>query len=293
MGLAMLRDQEAGLIEDRSIPIPAEARRVIDRYLQLADDALPARIESLYLVGSIAFGDYRPGQSDIDFVAVTGDALVPRELDRLENIHSTLLREIPKPWFDGIYVTWSDLEHNPEGPLLAGQGDAPFTHEGQLQRTRGFEVNPSTWLTVRNHPLAVRGPSAPRVWHDAAVIRRWNIDNLNSYWQGILTEARSTAHHAAAVASEQLVNWAVVWCVPGVARLHYTITTGDITSKSGACRYALATFPEQWHTVVREALALRNGERFPPRSRAARRRDVLGFMECVIDDANRRQMAPD
>jgi Domain of unknown function (DUF4111) len=86
--------------------------------------------------------------------------------------------------------------------------------------------------------------------------------------------------------NDEAMNGIVQWCVPGVTRLHYTIATGDITSKSGACRYALATFPDTWHMVIAEALALRRGEQPVPRSRLSRHRDVLGFMAFVIDDAN-------
>jgi len=264
------------------MPVPEEAHEVIDHFLWLADDILPGCIEGLYLVGSIALGDYKPGRSDIDFVVVAGDALSAEELDRLEQVHRALSADIPRPWFDGIYVTWSDLERGPEGI-----GDVPFTHEGKFARDGGFEANPAVWLTLRNHPCAIRGPSAPRVWHDAATIRRWNIDNLNSYWRDLLSQGRDAAQRAAALESDVRVNRAVAWCVPGVARLHYTIAVGDVTSKSGACCYALDTFPERWSTVIKEAVALRHGEPLPSRDRASRFADVLDFMEFVIEDAGR------
>ena len=56
----------------------------VNRYLELIDAALPERIAGLYLTGSIALGDYRPGQSDIDFVAVTNNRLSAEELEEVE-----------------------------------------------------------------------------------------------------------------------------------------------------------------------------------------------------------------
>lgn len=44
-------------------------------YLEVADRLEPGLVEGLYLQGSIALGDYRPGVSDIDFVAVTSRPL--------------------------------------------------------------------------------------------------------------------------------------------------------------------------------------------------------------------------
>lgn len=263
--------------------LPGDVRGLVNRYLELVDAALPGRIEGLYLVGSTALGDYMPGRSDVDFVAVTGEILTVEERERLRSMHKSLGEAVALPYFDGIYVNWDHLEQNP----LACR-DMPFTLQGRFTSSGGFEANPSTWLTLARYPLAVRGRAVPNVWHDRAAIRQWNVDNLNSYWRGLVQRGRSAGARVRSMASDQVVNGILQWCVPGVSRLHYTIATGDITSKSGACRYALATFPDTWQVVINEALALRRGEQPVPRSRLSRRRDVLGFMEFVIDDANTR-----
>jgi len=102
--------------------------------------------------------------------------------------------------------------------------------------------------------------------------------------------------------------------VTGVARLHYTVTTGDICSKGAAARYARATFPPRWHRIADEALRIRQADRaasgvlrpvvagwadylpvgpagaprplFP--TPLARRRDLLAFGDMAIRDAHRR-----
>jgi predicted nucleotidyltransferase len=256
---------------------PVDVRQVVEQYLRLVDRALPGKIEGLYLVGSVALDDYQAGTSDIDFVAVAGASFTASELDRLEQVHGTLLETAGKPWFDGVYVTWRDLARNPSEVEAA-----PFTLEGVFHRERGFEANPSTWLTLRKHPLALRGPAQPEVWHDLPAIKRWNVDNLSSYWRSVARELDSPALPA----DDRLLDQAAAWCVPGVTRLHYTIATGDVTSKSGACHYGLAHFSERWHVVIREALGVRTGEATPSRSQDVRRADVRDFMHYVIDDAN-------
>ncbi|MDQ2742707.1 MAG: DUF4111 domain-containing protein, partial [Chloroflexota bacterium] len=158
---------------------------------------------------------------------------------------------------------------------------------GRFGLSGGFEANPAVWLTLRNFPVSIRGLAAPGIWNDPTTLRQWTLDNLNSYWLALVT--RRHANHrgiglrrGAAMVSDR----AIAWGVPGVTRLHYTITTGDITSKSGACHYALTTFPDRWHPLIMEALAIRNGERKRSGSRIARRRDALSYMQVVIDDAN-------
>lgn len=95
-------------------------------YLHLADEKLPGRISGLYLVGSVALNDYRPGQSDIDFVAVSDTALLPSELDKLRQLHSELRRTMPRPTLDGVYVTWLDLQAAPVGV------SAPYCNDGRF-----------------------------------------------------------------------------------------------------------------------------------------------------------------
>ncbi len=257
--------------------VPADVALIVDRYLQLADQALPGTLEGLYLTGSVALADFQPGRSDIDFIAVAKALLSAKELDRLQDVHRDLATEHPKPWFSGIYVTWVDRQSNP-----VDLKSVPFHHESRFGRTGGFEANPSVWLTLRRYPLSFRGPARPDVWHDPAVLRQWNLDNLNSYWQGWTSRHRRLLGRGLYLLTDE----ALAWCVPGVSRLHYTITTGNITSKSGACQYALGTFPARWHPIIREALAIRNGERSRYRIPFARRRDALAFMQFVIDNAN-------
>jgi predicted nucleotidyltransferase len=125
--------------ENQLTGLPPDVRDVVARYLELADRDLPGRVEGLYLVGSIALGDYRAGQSDIDFIAVIRDGLSEEELVCLERVHSALRVEKPMPPFDGFYVAWPDLERNPEEIEAV-----PSIFHGRFDRSPSFEANPST-----------------------------------------------------------------------------------------------------------------------------------------------------
>jgi hypothetical protein len=82
-----------------------------------------------------------------------------------------------------------------------------------------------------------------------------------------------------------LTPWFTEWTALGVCRLHYTIATGEITSKSGAGEYALQTFPARWHKVIGAAIAIRNGEGDSYAEPLTRRADCLTFARMVIADA--------
>jgi Domain of unknown function (DUF4111) len=261
-----------------SDPIPADVHAIVQRYLYLIDEALPISLQALYLVGSIALDDYRPGRSDVDFVAVTAGTLPDHALDSIQSVHETLHAESLRPEVSGIYITHDSLQSNP-----LELSYVPFILEGRFQRTGGFEANPAVWLTLRNYPRAMRGTAAPFVWHDSTIVRRWTMDNLNSYWAELVSQLRPAPASKLATLRDDILTW----CVPGVARLHYTIATGDITSKSNACRYALERFPERWHPVITEALALRAGENVNAQPAMEPVHGAVDFMQWVIDDAHR------
>lgn len=50
-----------------------EVSDVVDTYLRVVDEEAPGLVEGLYLVGSVALGEFRPHTSDVDFVAVTAE----------------------------------------------------------------------------------------------------------------------------------------------------------------------------------------------------------------------------
>jgi hypothetical protein len=257
--------------------------QVVSTYLSAADREAPGLIEGLYLTGSVVLADFRPLQSDIDFVAVTANR--PDALGRaaLSRAHAYLQRRHRRPLFEGVYVTWEDLTREPS--MVA---PAPSVHGGRFHEADRFALNPVTWHTLAKHGVACRGPATTgiSVWADPKALAVWTLGNLDSYWR------RWCARHSPLFSRAGLASlgtWAPSWGVLGASRLHYTLTTGAITSKDAAGIYALERFPEPWHRVVKECLRIHRDESVPSlyRSPLARRKEALAFMSMAIDDAHR------
>ncbi|NRQ40771.1 DUF4111 domain-containing protein [Nonomuraea sp. NN258] len=265
---------------------------IVDSYLDVADSEAPGLVDGLYLEGSAALGDYRPDSSDVDFVAVT--SRLP-DLEVVERI-----RARTPNGFDGVYLTWDDLRHDPstlgERPQVLGTRVAPQ------------QCNPVTWHTLARYGVTCRGPEITGldVWCDPAALASWTDGNLDHYWRPLVNRS-SSLRGLAGLAS--LSAYSALWIVTGVSRLHYTLATGDLTSKHGAGLHALKTFPERWHRVIREALRIRETDTAQPTPRAmlsglkehfgragsrpslyasplARRRDVLAFANMTITAAH-------
>lgn len=258
-------------------------RRLIEVFLRAVDAAMPGLVKGFYLIDSVALEDYRPGQSDIDFIATTRARPDPAELVALRGVHTRLQRHHPQPYFDGCYVTRAELRRDPA--LAIGALDA---HEGRITVGTGG-LDPVTWHTLACHGVVLRGPdpTALGVWTDPDALAAWTRGNLESYWRRWRARsARWSSPHGLSARG----NWAPVWGVPGVSRLHYTLATGAITSKTGAGRYALTAFAPRWHRLVRECLRLRRRGAGPSlyRTPLARRREVLDYITMVLDDAGAR-----
>ena len=266
-----------------------EVRAALDQYFDLADGCWPGLVEGFYLVGSIALGDYRPGLSDIDFVGVCARDLSETEVQALEEIHLALARRSGLPKFDGIYTSWAGL--------AAPSGGQTVCHwlDRTMQRASRYGANPVTWATLRMRPLRIRGRANPEVFHDDAALRQWCKDNLADYWTGWVRESRWPGPRF--LASFSL--WAIGWGVLGVTRLHATIRTGRIISKTDAYNYAKLTFPAEWGPILDVAISARNGElrrmadepmtsAKPPRKLGffERRTMALRFVEYVIADVS-------
>ncbi|MGP3959016.1 aminoglycoside adenylyltransferase domain-containing protein [Nonomuraea sp. 3N208] len=265
---------------------------IVETYLSVADATAPGLIEGLYLEGSAALDDYRPATSDVDFVAIT--AAGP-PIETLERIHTSLGAHP----FEGVYVTWDDLRRNP-----MDLGARPQAHAGKLNPQGG--LNPVTWHTLARHGVTCRGPKPGEldIWTDPAVLAAWTDNNLDVYWRRLVTRA-SRLLSPWGLAS--LGAYTTVWVVTGISRLHYTLATGELTSKTVAARHARKAFPERWHRVIDEALRIREddtaqpslgslvsglGEHFgtPRRSLYGspfeRRQDVLDFADQAIAAAH-------
>ncbi|HEU5102251.1 MAG TPA: aminoglycoside adenylyltransferase domain-containing protein [Roseiflexaceae bacterium] len=263
--------------------LPDTVSAIVSDFLAAADAEAPGLIEGLYLVGSVALEDFRPRRSDVDFVAVTASQIEPKAYAALERAHAGLSARWPRPFFDGIYVTWRDLAGDP-----ASANTGPHAHEHRLQAEGRSERHPVTWRTLAQAGVCCRGPAVAEleIWNDTAALAAWTDNNLDAYWRRML-EPGSWLTRRGGLAG--LTEYACEWCVLGVSRLHYTLATGKITSKRGAGPYAQSAFGARWQPVIAESLRIRRADsrRSLYWSPFARRRDVLRFLEMAIEASHR------
>jgi hypothetical protein len=294
------------LLSDRRSSLHPGVEAVVGLYLDAVDHEAPGLVEGLYLTGSIALGEFRPGTSDIDFLAILAHHPDQRATAALHRAHVQVRQQCRRPFFDGRYITWTDLAR---GPAHAASG--PYSCQGRFHAHARAACDPVTWHTVARHGVSCRGPEPANltIWKDHDTLLSWTLENLNTYWRPLLRRASSVLDPWSVTA---FTPYGAVWMVLGPCRLHYTLATGQIASKEEAGCYAIQVFPERWHRALNEALRIRRADRARPstasafseiiddlrlrrapnggslyRTPVSRRRDVLAFADMVIADAKR------
>ncbi len=227
------------------------AAAAIDRYLDATDTAVPGLVVGLYVVGSLALGDYDPQRSDIDVVAVVASAPDAKQRALLAEVHRVVATRV-----DGPYVPRDLLAGDPDRI-----SDVSYHVDGRFEFGHCHEVNPVTWSVLAENAIAVRGdaPSALGLHADDAAVRTFSAANLRDYWAGWARTMRALVDGSDD--DDPIEAGLLEWGVLGVARVHAAATTGAVLSKRAGGEYARAAFPGDWNDVVDLALASRAGAR--------------------------------
>lgn len=218
------------------------------------------RVRGIYLTGSAALGDWQPERSDLDILTVTERHLGDAEAAALEALHAGLPG---RPYRDAVYIPAGAVGARSAAQVKGRGRDDPAGRfpgavDGVLHRDR-YVPDPVLWATLDRHGLTVRGPAARDLGAGPAEdwLRDWNHGNLESYWRRWVARGREAL--AGHDRGEALPGEVVTWFVLGPGRLHATITTGEIISKTAAADYTAKLLPEHAELLAR-AKAYRLGD---------------------------------
>ena len=131
-------------------PMP-EVGRLLDRFATDASSVLP--LVALWAHGSYALGDFQPGRSDLDLVALTDAAITDAQRQDLQHVHETLLRQVPLAGaLHCAYLVRSEVTD-------AGQRHLTWAHGELLHRV----VSPVSRRELCHGGLCLFGPAPDTV----------------------------------------------------------------------------------------------------------------------------------
>ena len=233
--------------------IPIIVKTVLDEYITLFHERLPNTLEGFYLQGSIALDAYMEGSSDIDFIAIINRRLSEGEVEILAEIHRVIASTYPKTEMDGVYMMWTDI-----GKLEATDTDYPYYNEGKL--SYGAYFNAITWWILKKRGIGIIGPqpTALNFDIDPQHLVEYVVENMNTYWAGRIAKIEHAMENMLQFTTEE-IDVEIEWSILGLLRQYYTLKEHGIISKIGAGEYALLHMPEEWHSVIQEAIGIRIG----------------------------------
>ncbi len=265
--------------------LPHEVRRATGPYLASADRLLPGAITGVAVAGSVALGAYRPKASDIDLIATVDDdwrghsGLIPRlralHLSQFPRLLGRAIRGMGVSACCNTSFVWDSEITRP-----VTQIEPIASHVGEIFDPRGaFDVNPVIWHELQHGGIALRGEDVSTWGLDPEPdkLRAWTLNNLLGYWKPLM---RRTERGRGALGAGR-----VQWRLLGPARMHATLTTGEVISKQEAGARALGLFPHH-APILGVALAHLGGENAPsapPKSEW--RRLTVACMRDIISES--------
>jgi nucleotidyltransferase-like protein len=91
------------------VPLADEVRPLLDRFMADVGGVLP--LAALWAHGSLALGDFQPGRSDLDLVALTESAMTRAQEQDLRRMHEALHCQVPlAEKLHCAYVVRSELD---------------------------------------------------------------------------------------------------------------------------------------------------------------------------------------
>jgi hypothetical protein len=197
-------------------------------------------LAGLYLQGSFALGD-ADEHSDVDWIAVTDDELTADQVAALQELHAAFYAR-ETPWaqhLEGSYF--------PKGRIRRVEPRATelwFLDNGSSQLALDTHCNTAIvrWM-VRERGLTLAGPD-PKELIDPV-----SEDDLRAYAGWALGEWVEWARSLTSM-SRRAQNLLVV----SFCRILQTLETGEVTTKREAGEWALESVPDEWSSLIMEAL---------------------------------------
>jgi hypothetical protein len=197
---------------------------------------LADRLVGLYLTGSLTYGDFDRGSSDIDYLAVLDRPITPDARKRLKTLHAQIAGTFPA-WaerIEGSYVTRGML-----GSIEPPATPRPYVNGGAF-----WDPDPpygNEWLVnlyaLRDCGVALVGPEPERVFPLVSVedVRAASRRDLVEEWVPKVEDRTffESSHHQAYVTLT-------------LCRILHRAHSDEVVSKRVAASWVRKRYPEPW-----------------------------------------------
>lgn len=228
-----------------------DVNAVLDKLLTRIKVVLGNYFIGLYLHGSLAYGDFNPQTSEVDFLVGTEGSLPTETFSDLKDMHARFFAS-GLAWsqkLEGAYIPKDDLRrHDPAHALVPWLGvDGHFALE-QL----GSDWIIQRWI-LREKGVIVSGPALK------SMIDPVSADDLREAVRSSLCEWWSPPFPSPE--RFQIVEYQA-YAILTMYRSLFVLEHGHVTSKPEAARWAQSVLGEPWIRLISDAAGWREGVRY-------------------------------
>jgi hypothetical protein len=227
-----------------------DVNAVVHDLLTSLQAILGAQLHGMYLVGSLALGDFHPPDSDLDLVIVTVGTLSDETFASLRELHRRFDHSA-SAWatrLDAVYIPREVVRES--FPTAARY---PILEWPGLLALEPLETGwPIQRYTLREYGVVVSGPDP------SSLLDPVNPDDLRQSSAVIVErwrdQARSDREWGAWLREPANLTFVVLT----LCRLLYTLETGSVASKPAAARWSERMLPSRWSGLIGRATTLQH-----------------------------------
>jgi len=268
-------------VDDTKIPDHPypELRKVLRLFVDELAAELRENLVGIYLVGSIASGDF-DADSDIDFLVVTNTELTEAEMQPLQEIQRKVyeINCYPAQHLEGSYISLSDLNNwNIVGEKNLFYFDNGSTTYEQSTHDNQWHVR---WI-LRECGITLLGEKPENIMQPIPTdgLAKEMKMAMHQEMQGFEKELHSSRNFWNSRFGQSF--FVLTYC-----RMLQTLHTGTVQSKKAAAEWAKQFVDQKWVTLIDQAWQEREGVRFLVKIRQRAEQttldETLAFMKYAV-----------
>ena len=250
----MRRIIEQALKRIPSEPYP-ELRQVLETFVSGVQDAVSANYVGAYLVGSLATGDF-DRDSDIDFLVVTDGELTDPQVQSVRALHFEMHRLgcYPAQHLEGSYIPRDLLNRADQ----VGTQPLWYIDNGSTVLERSLHDNNwhVRWI-LRERAIILSGPDPKGLVQP--VLPEALLSEMPVSFEKLKSAFVSEIDKPLGWFNTRFAqSFTVLTC----CRMLHTLESGVVRSKLAGVKWAERSLDKEWHKLIRQAWAEREGVRF-------------------------------
>lgn len=225
-----------------------DVNEVLDFLARGIQDIFGEDLIGLYLTGSLSYGDFVEGRSDIDLAVVLKNPAASGKIELVSQLHSETAQKYEK-WSQRIECSYVPLAMLPS--TMPPKEPRPYVGEGKFY-PEAFYGN--EWLINKyflyKYGMALIGPEFKTLAEpiNVADVRQACVKDLYQEWKPKIADIDylNNSHYQS-------------YLVLNLCRILHTVICGEPVSKTAAASWAQKEFP-QWQTLIETAANWRYGK---------------------------------